>query len=72
MNWREFTALTEAMADGRAETNAQAINRALDKRALTRAAACWLRFASACGGRVGTSARELRPPPPSSWLPPTP
>jgi len=72
MNWREFNALTTKIADGRAEANAAAIDRAMNKRALGDTAACWLRFASTCSGHATNSAAESRPAAPSSWLPPLP
>jgi hypothetical protein len=72
MNWREFTALTEAMAAGRAAGNAAAINRALGKHALGHTAACWLRFANTCSGSPPSLAAIPRATAPSPWLPPTP
>ena len=72
MNWREFHALTEAMAEGHAEANAAAVNRAMDKRALADTAAFWLRFADACSGPAINNAAPVRPAAPSSWLPPLP
>ncbi|MES2260576.1 MAG: hypothetical protein V4724_18805 [Pseudomonadota bacterium] len=71
MNWREFTGLTAAMAGGHAESNAAAINRALNKQALTHAAHCWQRF-SHTGNASAGCAPEPRPSAPSSWLPPLP
>jgi hypothetical protein len=72
MNWREFTALTEAMATGSAPGNTATIHRALGKRALGHTAAWGLRFASTCSGSQAASADEPRTIAPSPWLPPTP
>ncbi|GAB2856059.1 hypothetical protein GCM10027277_25820 [Pseudoduganella ginsengisoli] len=73
MNWSEFTALTTAMADGRAEPCAAKTNRALNKRHLIHAAHCWQRFAHACANTAtGVGPAALRPVPPSPWLPPLP
>ena len=72
MNWREFHALTEAMAEGHAEANAAAINRVMGKRALADTAACWLRFADTCSAHATGNAAPIRPAAPSPWLPPLP
>lgn len=72
MNWREFIALTEAMAAGSAAGNAAATDRALGKRALGHTAACWLRFASTCSSTPANLADLPRTTAPSPWLPPTP
>ncbi|KQV81036.1 hypothetical protein ASD15_14240 [Massilia sp. Root351] len=72
MNWREFEALTNSMAEGRADANAAAINRAMTKRAQAETAACWLRFADTCSGHATNSTAPSRPAAPSSWLPPLP
>ena len=72
MNWREFHALIEVMAEGRADANAAAINRAMNKRTLADTAACWLRFADTCSDHATNSTAPVRPAAPSSWLPPLP
>lgn len=71
MNWREFTGLAAAMAEGRAAPNAAAINRALNKQALAHAAHCWQRF-SHTGNASAGRAPAPRPSAPSPWLPPLP
>lgn len=72
MNWREFEVLTKTIAEGRADSNAAAINRAMNKCALAETAVCWLRFADTCSDHATNSTAPVRPAAPSSWLPPLP
>lgn len=69
MNWQRFNELAAAMAEGRAEAGAAAINRALDKQALVHTALCWQRFTASCA-RHAQDARHTTQSVPSSWLPP--
>lgn len=71
MNWREFTDMTTAMAEGRAEASATKTNRAMNKAALSHTAWCWQRFTSACS-KPTVGAPTSRPSLPSPWLPPLP
>lgn len=69
MNWREFTDLTAAMAEGRTESNAATVNRALNKQTMAYTAYCWHRFSSTCA-TAAPGAHVPRPTAPSPWLPP--
>lgn len=71
MNWREFTDLTAAMAEGRTEPNTVAVNAVLDRPATLHSTHCWQQFSRVCASAaVGEPVYRSRPP--SPWLPPLP